>query len=263
MERLDGIRRSSAHHWLSQIMGVCLFPCWLCSCRQVSEREQHVLLYWGSYTHTLKLPGCYCVNVHGLDARVVSTQQIVIELAKVKVADHNGNPLVISGVVTYKIHEAHKWALSVTEGDMFVHAQGQSVLKAVAARYPYEARGSEHSLKSSHDMVSEELKSELQNRVDAAGVVVVSFELTDLSYAPEIAQAMLVRQQAEATVAARNTIVRGAVQITTSAVERLESQGVKLTRDEKAQLMGNILFTICGETHIQPVISLDMKIAKE
>ncbi len=182
----------------------------------------------------------------------------MLDIATVKVADHAGNPLVISGIVTYYIGESEKVVLNIEDIKGFMETQSQSVIKQVVSKYPYESVDNKTSLKSSHDLIAEEMRVELQKKVDISGAVVVSFELTDLSYAPEIANAMLVRQQAEATVSARNTIVKGAVMITNGAVESIEARGIKFSREEKAKLMGNLLITICGETRVQPVMKLDM-----
>jgi regulator of protease activity HflC (stomatin/prohibitin superfamily) len=198
------------------------------------------------------------LNPVGSEVVVIDTRQQVMDLATVKVADLSGNPLVISGIVTFYVGESEKVVLNIEDIKGFMETQAQSVIKQVVAKYPYEAPERSPSLKSSHDLIAEEMRHELQKKVDIAGAVIVSFELTDLSYAPEIANAMLVRQQAEATVSARNTIVKGAVTITNAAVESIESRGIKFTSEEKARLMGNLLITICGETRVQPIMNLEM-----
>jgi len=158
------------------------------------------------------------------------------------------------------VKDAKKAVLSIADYQGYISLQSQSVLKNVVARYPYESQEpSGQSLRGSHEAVSHEMRAELQTKADDCGVVIVSFELTDLAYAPEIAGAMLVRQQAEATVSARQTIVKGAVMITQSAIESVEARGIQLTKEEKSQMMGNLLITICGQSSIQPIIPLQMK----
>jgi regulator of protease activity HflC (stomatin/prohibitin superfamily) len=225
---------------------------------KVSENHEAVIKSWGKYLGKIQQPGCYYLNPIGSEVVVIDTRQQVLDLATVKVADHSGNPLVISGIVTYYIGESEKVVLNIENIRGFMETQSQSVIKQVVSKYPYESNDNKPSLKASHHLISEEMRDELQKKVDISGAVVISFELTDLSYAPEIANAMLVRQQAEATIAARNTIVKGAVMITNGAVESIESRGIKFSREEKAKLMGNLLITICGEARVQPVMKLDM-----
>ena len=191
----------------------------------------------------------------------MSKQLRVDETETLKVADKNGNPLVVRGMVTWFVKNARDAVLKVDRVDSFVRYQAQSVIKNVVAQYPYESTDDAKtpSLRESHEKVSAELRSELQVKANDAGVVIVSFELTDLSYAPEIAGAMLVRQQAEATVSARQTIVKGAVTISQGAVESVESRGIKLTKEEKSQMVTNLLVTICGQSNIQPTMPLNMK----
>jgi len=243
---------------LSCVMCTLLCPLAALNCTTVKENTEAVVMAWGAYVGRIQMPGIYYLNPCGTTVVSVDTRQQVLDIATVKVADLNGNPLIVSGIVTYYIGDAKASVINVQDVKGFMETQGQSVIKTVVARYPYEAVGDKHSLKASHHFVSEEMRKELQEKVQLSGAVVISFELTDLSYAPEIAQAMLVRQQAEATVSARHTIVKGAVQITNGAVEAIEAQGVKFSREEKAKLMGNLLITICGETKVQPIMSLDM-----
>jgi regulator of protease activity HflC (stomatin/prohibitin superfamily) len=244
---------------LSALLYLPCLPFFVCgSCIKVSENQEAVVKSWGRYLGKIQHPGCYFLNPIGSQVVVIDTRQQVLDIATVKVADHAGNPLVISGIVTYYIGESEKVVLNIEDIKGFMETQSQSVIKQVVSKYPYESVDNKTSLKSSHDLIAEEMRVELQKKVDISGAVVVSFELTDLSYAPEIANAMLVRQQAEATVSARNTIVKGAVMITNGAVESIEARGIKFSREEKAKLMGNLLITICGETRVQPVMKLDM-----
>eukprot|EP00475_Leptophrys_vorax_P006845 TRINITY_DN1427_c0_g1_i1.p1 TRINITY_DN1427_c0_g1~~TRINITY_DN1427_c0_g1_i1.p1 ORF type:complete len:291 (+),score=83.15 TRINITY_DN1427_c0_g1_i1:71-943(+) len=243
---------------LSGIMCFLCAPLAMCNCTTVKENNEAVIMAWGAYLGRIQMPGLYYLNPCGTSVVLVDTRQQVLDIATVKVADLNGNPLIVSGIVTYYIGDAKASVINVQDVRGFMETQGQSVIKSVVARYPYESVGDKPSLKSSHHHVSEEMRREIQAKVDISGAVIVSFELTDLSYAPEIAQAMLVRQQAEATVSARHTIVKGAVQITNGAVEAIEAQGIRFNREEKAKLMGNLLITICGETKVQPMMSLEM-----
>jgi len=232
------------------------FPlCW-CSCVTVNEREESVILAWGKYVSTIRSPGCYCYNCFGIDQRKISTARTSINLANVKVADQRGNPLLLSGVVTYELRDARKAALEVKDVGHYIQIQGLTVMKRIASMYPYESRNNEHSLKSEAKKISEEMVQLLQERCAAAGVHVIGFELTDLAYAPEIAQAMLIRQQAEVMLDARRIIVEGAVGICNDAMTLLQQKGVKMSVAEQSRLVANLLVTVCGESGVKPVINV-------
>ena len=147
--------------------------------------------------------------------------------------------------------------LNVESVYQYVQTSASAVLKQVVSKYPYEDDDNGgHSLKTEAAAVSQEMQKELQNRLAHAGVSVMSFNLTDLSYSPEIAQAMLVRQQAEAMIKARRLIVKGAVDISEGAITQLEAKGVTMNPEEKTKIVTNLLTVICGETGAQPTLSL-------
>jgi hypothetical protein len=131
-----------------------------------------------------------------------------------------------------------------------------AVLKQVASRYPYESATHATSLKSETAVIAGEMREILQSKVQVAGAEVVSFELSDLSYAPEIARAMLVRQQAQALVDARKVIVEGAVEIVDHAIALLREKGHRMQPTEQERLVSNLLLVICGESHVQPTVSV-------
>jgi len=237
-------------------IGSILFPLpWIGACTTVKEREEVVVLNFGKYVTTIREPGCYCWNFCGLTQYHVYTSRVAVNLDNVKVADARGNPLLISGVVTYQISKARAAVLDVQDVRQYILNQGLAVAKKIASMYPYESQDG-HSLKGEADRIREQMMAMLQERCNVAGVVIYNFELTDLAYAPEIAQAMLIRQQAEAMVDARKIIVKGAVEISHGAVESLAGRGVHLAPDEQTRLVSNLLVTICGDTKVQPVISV-------
>lgn len=236
-----------------------LFPCaWCCSCTTVREKTELVLLNWGRYVRTIREPGLVCWNPFGVSVREVSTASVARDLKDVKVADARGNPLLISGVVTYRVANSRRAALDVQDHSRFVDLQALSVLKNIASRYPYESRrGDEPSLKSEAEHIKADMRRELQHRSMDAGVEILNFEITDLAYSTEIARQMLIRQQAEAMVDARKTIVAGAVDIAHDAINALRTRGVELTQTESARLVSNLLITIVGESSAQPTISMN------
>jgi regulator of protease activity HflC (stomatin/prohibitin superfamily) len=222
----------------------------------VDVKTEKVLLSLGKYLGTLKTPGCYCVNPCCLTVKNVSTAMKAVNLDNVKVADGRGNPLLLSGVVTYRVSNSKQAALDVDNYESFVSTQGTTVMKKVASMYPYEARGTEPSLKSEAEHLRQNLISLLQERVSIAGILVTNFELNDLAYAPEIAQQMLVRQQAEAVVDARKVIALGAVEIVKETIKGLADNGVTMSPEEKARMASNLVVVVCGEGSVNPVMNV-------
>jgi len=242
------------------VVGFCsalLCPC-LCPCatQTVDVKTEKVLLSLGKYLGTLKRPGCYCVNPCCLTVKNVSTAMKAVNLNNVKVADGRGNPLLLSGVVTYRVSNSKQAALDVTDFESYVSTQGTTVMKKVASMYPYEARGNEPSLKSEAEHLRQSLVNLLQERVSIAGIQIANFELNDLAYAPEIAQQMLVRQQAEAVVDARKVIALGAVEIVKETIKGLHEQGVTMSTEEKARMASNLVIVVCGEGSVSPVMNV-------
>lgn len=234
-----------------------LCPC-VCigGCQVVDVKQEKVLLSLGKYQGTLRRPGCYCINPCCLAVKTISTKQVAVELANVKVADGTGNPLLLSGVVTYRVVNSQKAALNVSSHASFINTQGLTVMKKVASMYPYEAKEGEHSLKSEAGLLRTQLMQLLQERVNDAGVEVLNFEFNDLAYAPEIAQAMLVRQQAEKVVEARKLIAEGAVEIVRETLKGLEEQGISMNDQEKIRMASNLVVAICSESGASPVMNV-------
>jgi len=176
---------------------------------------------------------------------------------KLKVNDKRGNPVEIAAVVVWRVDDTAKAAFDVDDFESYVHIQSESAIRHIASLYGYD-RGEEHelTLRESADEVAAALKQELQERLDKAGVVTEEARLTHLAYAPEIAQAMLRRQQAEAVIAARQKIVHGAVSMVDMALRELSEKGVvKLDEERKASMVSNLLVVLCGETEAAPVIN--------
>lgn len=245
---------------LSLVLGVACFPFTLCcSWYTVKEREEVVVLNYGKYTGTVKDSGVHFTNCFGRDLRHVSTQNVSLDLPNTKVVDLNGNPLEVSGIVIYKIENTKRAALDVTSAHHIVLNQAQSVMRSVVARFPYEhmqegATGP--TLKGNSSAIGDRLVSVLQKKVNMAGARIISFQFNEISYAPEIAQGMLKRQQAQATVAARHTIVKGAVDIAYGALHMLEQRGVTLDPTERGRSVSNLLIVLAGEGGVQPTLNV-------
>ncbi len=176
---------------------------------------------------------------------------------KLKVNDKRGNPVEIAAVVVWRVGDTARAAFDVDDFESYVHIQSEAAVRHTASLYSYD-RGEdvEPTLRDSADEVAQELTKELQARLDRAGVVVEEARLTHLAYAPEIAQAMLRRQQAEAVIAARQKIVHGAVSMVEMALRELsEKQVVELDEERKAAMVSNLLVVLCGESEVTPIVN--------
>jgi len=257
-EDLDDVDEAPAgfSHPLSMIMGCLCLPFTLCcSCFTLQEREEAVILNFGKYAGVLKAPGIHFSNCWGRTILRISTKTLSVDLPNIKTADLNGNPLIVSGVLAYKIRNSKKALLDVNNVETYVFTQAQAILKQIVARYAYENDGG-HSLKSDGGAVGQEFVELLQEKVQIAGVKIQSFAFNEISYAPEIAAGMLKRQQAAATVQARKVIVQGAVEIATGAVAELAAKGVHLEQEHQSRLVTNVLTVMCSDRDAQPTVAL-------
>ena len=234
------------------------FPTWTGGCGTLQQSDAAVVSYFGKVHRVIVEPGLYCLNPCGRDIKTMSTKQWAKDLDPVKVLDARGNPIIISGVVVAQITNPVKAAMTIDDPHTYVVDQAKVVLKQMASQYPYEADDDvdEPSLKTEALSIASEMTRALQMRIEATGMRVLSFSLSDLSYAPEIASAMLVKQQANALIQARKMIVAGAVDIAHSAVVQLESRGVGLSDSEKARMVTNLLSVICGDANVTPTLPL-------
>jgi len=216
--------------FLSKFLCALCLPCTLCcSINVVGQTEELVVQEWGKFSGVVKTPGFHWINCWGTKITKISTIPTNVELPITKVADKNGSPVNVSAIVTYKFVDSKAAVFGVQNTGRFIDTSALAVIKSVVAKYPYESKHpNEPSLKNDSAQTCKELVDLLQNKVKMTGANILSFEFNELSYAPEIASGMLVRQQAEATVAARSTIVEGAVGIAMEAVEELEKRGIKI-----------------------------------
>ncbi|AMV19083.1 SPFH domain / Band 7 family protein [Planctomyces sp. SH-PL14] len=223
----------------------------------VNPREEIVVLRFGKFVTTLKTQGIRWIHPVGRALHRISTRDTTHEIPKTTVVEKNGNPIEISAVVLYRVEDTYRAALHVDDYKRFVHDQAGAVIKRVSALFPYESVDETvPCLKKESPAVTAEFIRELQEAVNPAGIQVLGVRMNDLTYAPEIAQAMLMRQQAMALIDARKTIVEGAVHIVRDAVSQLQAEGLELSTESREQLVSNLLVVICGGERPQPVVQV-------
>jgi regulator of protease activity HflC (stomatin/prohibitin superfamily) len=222
----------------------------------ITPGEAVVLRLAVSYQGTVRRPGLWWVHPGARRDRV-STRIRNHETGMLKVNDGDGNPIEIAAAVVWVVEDTARALFAVDNYVEFVRVQAEAGVRHIASGYAYDTRGSEiPSLRENADEINEELSSEIAVRVTAAGVRVIESRLTRLAYAPEIAQAMLRVQQANAVVAARHRIVEGAVGMVELALDRLSADAVvELDEERKATMVGNLLVVLCSDHDLQPVVN--------
>lgn len=249
----------------------------------LQPNEARVLVLFGQYTGTVREEGFHWANPFSVKRGGVTTvadekkpgQQHVIskpnryrvslrarnfETQRLKVNDLRGNPIEIAAVIVWRVRDTAQAIFDVDDYENYVKVQSESGLRHLANCYPYDHSGDspaeEVTLRDSSDVVSAALQRQLQERLNKAGVEVEEARLTHLAYAPEIANAMLRRQQAEAIIAARQKIVHGAVSMVQMALTELDEQKiVNLDEERKAAMVGNLLVVLCAEHDVEPIVN--------
>jgi len=222
----------------------------------VAPGEARVVQLFGRYTGTIRNEGLLWVNPYA-KRRKVSTKIRNHETAPAKVNDADGNPIEIAAVVVWQVEDTAKAVFGVDNLTEFVAVQAETAVRQLASSYPYDNNGEGGlSLRGAGGEINAKLAEQIVQRVAPAGVRVIETRLTRLSYAPEIAHAMLRRQQAGAMVAARQKIVDGAVGMVESALARLDADGlVELDAERKAAMVSNMLVVLCSDHPTQPVVN--------
>jgi regulator of protease activity HflC (stomatin/prohibitin superfamily) len=222
----------------------------------VAPGRAHVVQLFGKYKGTVREPGMQWVNPFA-NRIPVSTRIRNLESAQAKVNDADGNPIEIAAVIVWRVQDTAQATYSVDDYAKFVAIQAETAVRHIASSYPYDSRGADvMSLRGNADEITQKLSAELTDRVAAAGVHVIETRLTRLSYAPEIAQAMLRQQAASAVVGARAVIVEGAVGMVKMALERLDEENVvELDEERKAAMVSNLLVVLCSEQATQQVVN--------
>jgi regulator of protease activity HflC (stomatin/prohibitin superfamily) len=222
----------------------------------VNPNDAKALLLFGKYGGTVKQGGFHWANPLFIKKRL-SLRVRNFESSKIKVNDHDGNPIEIAAVVVWRVVDTYEALFEVDDYQHYVQVQSEGAVRNLATQYPYDAHiEGEKSLRGDTLAIAEQLKVEVQERLAQAGVAVLEARINHLAYAPEIAAAMLQRQQAGAIIAARQRIVEGAVGMVEMALEMLSQRDVvTLDNDRKAAMVSNLLVVLCGDRSTQPVVN--------
>lgn len=235
----------------------------------IAPNEAVVLTFFGKYYGTLKTDGFFyvnpfCVAVNpaagfgSLGRKKLSLKAMTLNNEKQKVNDEEGNPIEIGVVVIWRVVDTAKAVFNVENYSTYISTQTDSAIRQVARQFPYDVsdNGDEKSLRGSSQEIANILKAELQERVEMAGLEILEARISNLAYAPEIAAAMLQRQQAAAIIAARQKIVDGAVSMVDMALKKLsENKIVELDDERKAAMVSNLLVVLCGNKDAQPIVN--------
>ncbi len=223
----------------------------------LQPNQARVLILFGAYKGTERTSGFHWANPFYSRGSRVSLRAHNFNTDKLKVNDKRGNPIEIAAVVVWRVKDTAQACFDVEDYEQYVSVQSESAVRHLASSYAYDqGEENEFTLRSSADEVAGTLKTELQARLAKAGVLVEESRITHLAYAPEIAQAMLRRQQAEAVIAARQKIVHGAVSMVEMALQELSDKGVvKLDEERRAAMVSNLLVVLCAESEVTPVVN--------
>jgi regulator of protease activity HflC (stomatin/prohibitin superfamily) len=222
----------------------------------VAPNEAKVITLFGNYVGSVRDTGLWWINPFCVKKRV-SLRVRNFESAKLKVNDHDGNPIEIAAVVVWRVVDSAEALFEVDSYENFVHVQSEAAVRNLATTHPYDAhQEGQLSLRGNTADVAEQMKVEIQNRLEKAGVEVIEARISHLAYAPEIASAMLRRQQAQAVIAARTKIVEGAVSMVEMALDQLSQRHVvQLDEERKAAMVSNLLVVLCSDHETHPVVN--------
>lgn len=237
-------------------LGIVLFSILLAGFFIVEPNVGAVLTLFGDYVGTERRAGLWWANPF-MAKRKVSLRVRNFESGKLKVNDHDGNPIEIGAVVVWRVVDTAEACFQVDNYDNFLHVQSEAALRNLATTHAYDAHVEDAmSLRGNTAEVAEQLKEEIQARLEKAGIEVIEARISHLAYAPEIANAMLRRQQASAVIAARSKIVEGAVSMVQMALDELSKRDVvHLDEERKAAMVSNLLVVLCSEHETQPIVN--------
>lgn len=241
------------------VLGVPLFFYLIGGFFVVQPRTQVVVLRWGKLVRTITDEGISYIFPMGRKLHRVTSSVVSIDLPKMMVVEASGSPIEVSGICAYRVREAHKAVLGFDDFNNHVALLATACMKNVCSQYPYESQDpNKPCLRKETDAISRHLVQELQELVEQAGIEVMQIRLNDLTYAPEIAQSMLMRQQAVAMVDARRTIVEGAVQTVTGALRRMQQLELSTDAATTESLASNLMLVLCSGERIQTVMPISI-----
>ncbi|HEY4062089.1 MAG TPA: SPFH domain-containing protein [Puia sp.] len=224
----------------------------------INPNTSKILLLFGAYRGSIKQSGLFWVNPF-YQRETLSLRARNFESEQIKVNDKMGNPVLISVILVWRVRDTFKAVFDVDKYENFIKIQTDSAVRKLAASFPYDHFEDERAtitLSTDFDVVNQTMEKEISDRLEIAGIEVVEARISHLSYAPEIASAMLRRQQASAVVAARHKIVEGAVGMVESALSLLSSKNIiELDEDKKAAMVSNLMVVLCGDRDTQPVLN--------
>lgn len=224
----------------------------------INPNEARILVFFGKYVGTVKENGFFFVNPL-YEKRKISLKARNLNGEKLKVNDEVGNPIEIAAVIVWQIDNTAKAMFEVDDYNKFILTQSEAAVRKLAGDHPYDNFEDSHAqvtLRNGASVVNEELENELEARLERAGIKILEARISHLAYAPEIAGAMLQRQQAQAVVAARSTIVEGAVGMVEMALDKLnEREIVKLDEERKAAMVSNLLVVLCSDKAVNPIVN--------
>jgi len=222
----------------------------------VEPNQSTVLMLFGNYKGSERRPGLWWANPFMTKKRVTLRVRN-FECSKLKVNDHDGNPIEIGAVVVWRVVDSAEAIFQVDNYDNFLHVQSEAALRNLAVGHPYDAHNEgQMSLRGNTLEIADLLKQEIQARLEKAGIEILEARISHLAYAPEIANAMLRRQQASAVIAARTKIVEGAVSMVEMALAELAKRSVvTLDEERKAAMVSNLLVVLCSEHETQPIVN--------
>ncbi len=253
---------NSAHHdqtlfALAAGLGIAVLSIMLGGFFVVEPNQSVVLMLFGNYKGSERRPGLWWANPF-MAKKKVTLRVRNFESNKLKVNDHDGNPIEIGAVVVWRVVDSAEAIFQVDNYDNFLHVQSEAALRNLAVSHPYDAHNDgQLSLRGNILEVADQLKQEIQARLEKAGIEIMESRISHLAYAPEIANAMLRRQQASAVIAARSKIVEGAVSMVEMALAELSKRSiVNLDEERKAAMVSNLLVVLCSEHETQPIVNV-------
>ncbi len=253
---VNSVHHDQALFAIAAGLGIAVLSIMLGGFFVVEPNQSVVLMLFGNYKGSERRPGLWWANPFMTKKRVTLRVRN-FECNKLKVNDHDGNPIEIGAVVVWRVVDSAEAIFQVDNYDNFLHVQSEAALRNLAVSHPYDAHNDgQMSLRGNILEVADQLKAEIQARLEKAGIEILESRISHLAYAPEIANAMLRRQQASAVIAARSKIVEGAVSMVEMALAELSKRSiVQLDEERKAAMVSNLLVVLCSEHETQPIIN--------